>query len=107
MFGLTGYVVWLLFEILKANLQVMKLSIASSPEKKLSPTVVEFRTNLTSDFSRFLLAHSITLTPGTVTIRVDGDRFIVHALTKGMAEGVPGDMETKLLRIFEQGQDLA
>ena len=108
-FGLISYIAWLLVEIFKANLQVMKLSIASSPEDRLSPTVVEFRTRLAGDFSRFLLAHSITLTPGTVTVRVDGDRFIVHALTEQMAEGVPGDMETKLLRLFgdQQEQQLA
>ena len=98
--GLLGYISWLLVEILKANIQVFKLSFASNLETKLSPKVVEFRTDLAGDFSRFLLAHSITLTPGTVTIRVDGDRFIVHALTEEMGNAVPGNMETKLLNLF-------
>lgn len=100
-FGVTGYILWLLGEVLKANIQVMKLSFAPSLESKLTPTVVEFRTSLADDFSRFLLAHSITLTPGTVTIRVDGDRFIVHALTEQMGAGVPGAMEERLLKLFD------
>lgn len=98
--GLAGYLVWLMGEIFKANLQVLKLSFATSVEKQISPQVVEFRTCLPDDFSRFMLAHSITLTPGTVTVRVDGDRFIVHALTKEMAAAVPGDMEQRLLKLF-------
>ena len=98
--GLTGYLIWRMGEILKANLQVLKLSFAASVEKQISPQVVEFRTCLPDDFSRFMLAHSITLTPGTVTVRVDGDRFIVHALTEDMAAGVPGDMERRLLKLF-------
>ena len=98
--GLLGYLSWLMVEILKANLQVLKLSFAPSVEKEISPEVVEFRTCLPDDFSRFMLAHSITLTPGTVTVRVDGDRFIVHALTKEMAAGVPGGMEKRLLKLF-------
>ena len=99
-FGLIGYLAWLLVEVMKANVQVLKLSFSSPLEEKLSPVVVEFRTTLADDFARFLLAHSITLTPGTVTVRVDGDRFIVHALTEEMGAGVPGDMETRLLKLF-------
>jgi multicomponent Na+:H+ antiporter subunit E len=98
--GLTSYIAWLIIQVIKANIQVLKLSFASSVEHELSPRVVEFRTSLPDDFSRFVLAQSITLTPGTITIRVDGDRFIVHALTEDMAMGVPGDMETRLLALF-------
>ncbi len=98
--GLLGYVAWLMVEVLKANLQVFRLSFASGLDQKLTPQIVEFRTNLADDFSRFLLAHSITLTPGTVTVRVDGDWFVVHALTREMAEAVPGEMESRLLALF-------
>ncbi len=100
LFGLLGYILWLLVEILKANIQVLRLSFASNPRAVLSPVVVEFTTDLSDDFSRFLLAHSITLTPGTVTVRLDGDRYIVHALTQEMGDAVPGEMEERLLKIF-------
>lgn len=99
-FGLLGYVVWLLIQVLKANVQVLKLSFSADLDANLTPEIVEFRTSLADDFSRFLLAHSITLTPGTVTVRVDGDWFVVHALTQEMAAAVPGEMETRLLALF-------
>ena len=98
--GLAGYLGWLMVQVFKANIQVLKLSFKASVEDELSPSIVEFRTALPDDFSRFVLAQSITLTPGTVTIRLDGDRFIVHALTKKMADDVPGDMEKRLLVLF-------
>lgn len=98
--GVFLYIAWLLWEVLKANLQVLVLSFSPGVEKRLSPQIVEFRSALADDYSRFLLALSITLTPGTVTVRVDGDRFIVHALTQKMADSVPGSMETRLLKLF-------
>ncbi len=94
------YTTWLLVQVVKSNLQVMKLAFTPNVLAKLDPVVVEFRTRLVGDFPRFLLAHSITLTPGTVVIRVDGDRFTVHALTKKFGAGVPGQMEERLLKIF-------
>ena len=98
--GVFFYVAWLLLEVFKANLQVLVLSFSPKVEERISPRIVEFRSLLADDYSRFLLALSITLTPGTVTIRIDGDRFIVHALTEKMAEAVPGSMETRLLKLF-------
>ena len=105
-FQTVGYLAWLLGQILRANLQVLKLSFSSNLESKLSPKIVEFRTSLNNDFSRFLLAHSITLTPGTVTIRLDGDLYVVHALTEEMAHAVPGEMESRLVKIFGAAQEV-
>lgn len=99
-FGLFGYLMWLMVEVFKANLEVIKWSFKPNLRKVLTPTVVEFQTRLADDFPRYLLAQSITLTPGTVTVRVDGDRFLVHALTEEMAAGVPGDMEERLVRLY-------
>lgn len=99
-FGLVGYIIWLIGEVFKANFQVLKLSFSSDLDQTLTPEIVEFRSRLADDFSRFLLAHSITLTPGTVTVRVDGDWFVVHALTSDMASAVPGEMEERLLKLF-------
>jgi multicomponent Na+:H+ antiporter subunit E len=52
--------------------------------------------------SKFILANSITLTPGTVTVRVEGSRFLVHALTDSAARGLPGAMEKRIANIFER-----
>ena len=62
--------------------------------------MVSFKTTLTSDFAKFVLANSITLTPGTVTVRIKNDEFLVHALTDFTANGVPGDMERRVKHIF-------
>ena len=49
-------------------------------------TLVTFRTDLKTEFGRFLLANSITLTPGTITVQVKGDRLTVHCLDKSMLD---------------------
>jgi multicomponent Na+:H+ antiporter subunit E len=99
-FAFIGYLGWLVWQIFLANLQVLRISLSRSPQQHIAPQFVEFRTRLKGDFARFVLAHSITLTPGTVTVRLEGDKFTVNALTQEMAQGTPGDMETRLLAIF-------
>ena len=44
------------------------------------PTLVHFRGEVQSDPLRVLVANSITLTPGTYTVRLEGDEYAVHAL---------------------------
>jgi multicomponent Na+:H+ antiporter subunit E len=75
------YSVWLLREIAVANWQVMK--IVMSPRLPIDPAIVRFRTGLTTDLGRTVLANSITLTPGTITVQVSDDEFLVHALKVG------------------------
>ena len=62
--------------LLKANLDVARRVI--SPSLPINPGIVEFKTKLTNDFAKMVLANSITLTPGTLTIDVIGDTFYVH-----------------------------
>ncbi|MFQ3620451.1 MAG: Na+/H+ antiporter subunit E [Spirochaetales bacterium] len=47
---------------------------------KINPRVVHFRTRLRSDLGRVILANSITLTPGTISLVLDDDHLIVHWL---------------------------
>ena len=46
----------------------------------INPRIVHFRTRLKSDTARVILANSITLTPGTITVDLDDDHLIVHWL---------------------------
>ncbi len=62
--------------LIKANLDVAKRVV--SPSLPINPGIVEFKTELTNDFAKMVLANSITLTPGTVTIDVIGNMFYVH-----------------------------
>mgnify|MGYP002622800177 FL=1 len=80
------YVVTLLWEILLANLQVMKF--AYSPKYVPEPVIYFFKTDLRSGFAKMLLANAITLTPGTITVYVHDDEYCIHALDKSLAEGI-------------------
>ena len=76
---LPWYWVWLVKEILKANLNVVRIILA--PELPISPIMVPFRAAMKSDLARMIYANSITLTPGTITTGTEGDILRIHALT--------------------------
>lgn len=101
---LAAYIVWLLWEIVKANWHVMKLALHPDHLGAIDPQIVRFRSAMTSKLGLTILANSITLTPGTITVYVDERGwFTVHALDSELAGGVPGDMEAKLVNIFGGG----
>lgn len=98
-YRLPPYFFWLLWSIAKANFQVAYLVL--HPRMPIDPVMVRFRTRLDSDISRVILANSITLTPGTVTVDVHEDRFLVHALSGGLAESlVVGDLQQRVGVVF-------
>jgi multicomponent Na+:H+ antiporter subunit E len=80
-FRLTRYSHWLFKEIVLANWAVLKVVL--DPRLPADPELLRYRTRLESSFGRTLLANSITLTPGTITVDIDGDDFVVHALVGG------------------------
>ncbi len=90
----------LFVEIIQANIQVAKIVL--SRKMPISPTLIEFKTNLKDDLSRVILANSITLTPGTLTVDLEGDVYLVHGLTRANAvDVVDWHMAIKLLDIEE------
>lgn len=93
------YVPVLLFEILRANLAVIRIILR--PKRKKASSLVVFDADLRTRFGRFVLANSITLTPGTITVRVEGNRFTVHCLSREMIEGIENGLLMKLLRRME------
>jgi len=95
------YSVWLLYEVFLANLHVIFVACHPRIEDHIDPTMVSFETNL-PEMAQFILAQSITLTPGTVTVRAQHGQFLVHALTQKTAAGVPGLMEDKIKKVFSQ-----
>jgi multicomponent Na+:H+ antiporter subunit E len=72
------YLVWLIFQIVRANLSVIARVLG--PRSAIDPAIVRVRTNARTDLGKTLFANAITLTPGTVTVDVNGDRVVVHAL---------------------------
>jgi multicomponent Na+:H+ antiporter subunit E len=73
------YMPWLLKEMLVATINVARIIL--SPSLPIDPIVVRYRASQRTDLGRALYANSITLTPGTVTMGVDGDELEIHSLT--------------------------
>ncbi|MFP3984034.1 MAG: Na+/H+ antiporter subunit E [Desulfurivibrionaceae bacterium] len=96
------YIPWILKEILLSSLHVAYLALHPDMKSLLNPGVIIFKTRLRKNISRAVLANSITLTPGTITIRVVDDVFYVHALTSMFAAGLPGEMEKRIAGVFEE-----
>lgn len=96
---LIQYLYYLVKEIVIANFVTMKLVCTSN--RVVEPVLVEFDIHFKNDTSKFLLANSITLTPGTITVAVNGDRFTVHCLDKSLAEGMDSSVFVKLLEKIE------
>lgn len=89
------YLLWLVREIFRANVQVARAALF--PAKHLRPQIFEVPVSLKSSIARVTYANSITLTPGTVTLSLGADRVVVHALLESSAEGVrSGEMHDKV-----------
>jgi len=98
-----AYIPWLLYQIVLSTIHVSFLALHPRMLDNIDPTIVTFKSRLQSNVARVALANSITLTPGTITIRVEGDIFYVHAISRKAAAGLPGEMEDRLARVFERG----
>ncbi len=79
------YWLWLTKEIILANLHVARLIL--DPKLPISPSMIEVKATQNSDLGRVIHANSITLTPGTVSVELEGDVILVHAISKEAAEG--------------------
>lgn len=101
------YSLWLCWQIVLANVHIAGLALSPRAREVMDPHIISFKTVLKTDFARFVLANSITLTPGTVTIRIQDDTFHVHAITRQSAGDLaeaPGEMERWVAWVFEGGK---
>ena len=98
-----GYLFVLIGEIYKANLAVIRQVFAH--REIVEPTIVRFHTQLKSETARVILANSITLTPGTITVSLKEDELVVHCLDKNMAEGLENSVFEQYLLKFETETD--
>ena len=97
---LISYWVWHFGEIAKCNIDVARRIV--NPKLPISPTMVRVRAGQHSPIATATYANSITLTPGTVTLRVEGDEFHVHALSREGAKDLQsGEMERRVREAFE------
>ena len=90
-----SYWSWLAKEIFKANIDVSKVIL--SPKMNLSPRLVRVPLSQSNELASVIYANSITLTPGTVSVDIEGDEIIVHALTQELMDGLTeGDMDQRV-----------
>lgn len=94
-----AYIAVLLWEVLKANFTVMRIILRKN--RKVAPALVTFHADLQTDFARYMLANSITLTPGTITVETDGNEFTVHCLSEEMLDGAETGIFVRLLKRLE------
>ena len=86
---------WLAGQIVRSSLQVSRAVL--TPRLPISPTVVDFKALTEHPVDLATLGNSIILTPGTLTLRIDGQRFSVHALTRAGAEDIlAGEMDRRI-----------
>ena len=76
----------LVWEIIKANMAVCKMILR--PDFVPSPQLVKFDVDLKKNRHLVALANSITLTPGTITVELEDNHFLVHALDASLVDGL-------------------
>jgi len=95
----TLYVPYLLGEIIRANLQISLVILR--PSMPINPTVTTLRARVRSGLPLLGLANSITLTPGTLTVRANDQRLVVHTLIDDAREDLfEGGLERAIRFVF-------
>ena len=93
--GLLSYTPWLLWAIVKANIDVARRIV--HPRLPMSPRVIQVEASQKTHLGQVIYANSITLTPGTVAVETDEGTIDVHALTREAAEDVrSGAMDSRV-----------
>ena len=75
-FYMIWYLIVFLMALINSNLDVARRVL--TPSLPINPGIVKFKTKLTTNYSKMVLANSITLTPGTLTIDIVDDTFYIH-----------------------------
>ncbi len=102
---LINYIPVFFYHCIKSNFDVLYRVI--HPELPIRPGIVKVKTSLKSDVARTFLANSITLTPGTMSVDVDGEYLYVHWIwvetsdEKEATDLIPAKFERYLKGIFE------
>jgi len=95
--GAVTYFPWLLWEIVKSAWSVTRIIL--DPKLPISPTMTRLAATQKGPAALATYANSITLTPGTLTVGVSGNTFLVHALTREGAEDLEaGHMDRRVTR---------
>ena len=89
---------WLAKEIVDSNIEVAKIIL--SREMNLKRNLVTVKAGPQTELGKVILANAITLTPGTVSVKMEGDEILVHALSfEGAAEDISGEMDRRIQKL--------
>ena len=89
---------WLLWQIVLANKDLALRTL--HPKMPINPMLINFKNNLKTDLGMVILANSITLTPGTGTIDVNENEFLIHVISEKAAQSlISGEMQARVKKI--------
>jgi multicomponent Na+:H+ antiporter subunit E len=98
------YFIWLIGRILRSGFHLAYLIL--HPALPINPTLIRYRTGLQEDAGIVLLANSITLTPGTITVEVNSQELVIHALDDDSAQDVTSlRLERQVAGLFTEKGD--
>ena len=99
--GFMYYLPWLFYRILVSNLYMVYLIL--HPRLPIDPKVIRYRVKLRHPAGVGLLANSVTLTPGTLTVDMKAEELLVHAMDDASAKDLTSEiMERKIAHIFNK-----
>lgn len=93
--GAMTYWPWLVWEIVKANIDVARIIV--TPSLPISPVMIRVDASQKTELGHVIFANSITLTPGTVAVDLGEKSIGVHALSAASArELAAGEMDRRV-----------
>lgn len=94
------YLYYLVKEIIAANITVSRMILTR--KEQMEPVLVHVHTDLKTETARMMLANSITLTPGTITVALTENDLLVHCLDKSLSQGMEDSVFVRLLHKMEE-----
>ncbi|MDR4495493.1 MAG: Na+/H+ antiporter subunit E [Nitrospirales bacterium] len=95
------YVPWLFLRVVQSSLHLTKLIL--SPSLPIRPKLIFYRSHLRHQGAMVMLGNSVTLTPGTITVEVNGSHLLVHTIDEEAGEDLTsGRMEKKIAQVFQE-----
>ncbi|MDD2471699.1 MAG: Na+/H+ antiporter subunit E [Dehalococcoidales bacterium] len=103
-YHLIKYIPWLIIQIARDNLLVAYLVI--HPKMPIDPRLLGFKTGYRRSASQVILANSITLSPGTMTILLENNHYLVHALVPSSCNNLTsGETQGRVGKIFDEAPE--
>ena len=94
------YLFCLVKDIIVSNIAVSHMILTR--RETMEPVLVHVHADLKTETTRVMLANSITLTPGTITVAMTEDDLLVHCLDKSLSEGMEDSTFVRLLQKLEE-----